>query len=273
MLAIKNISRYKAASIHLAISAGIAALVLAVMLALWYPPPLFTAMGGVELIVLVVGIDVAIGPLITLIVFDTRKKELLFDLSVVAALQLTALSYGSYAMYSGRPVFTVFTGQQFAVVAAAEIDPDDLAKAQAGEFRHLSLTGPHLVAVEPPTDPDELSNIAFGALAGLGIQHLPKYYVPYAKKRAQALAAARPLADLDIGPEDKLRLERYLAASGRNAAALRCLPVKTKRAPLTAMIDATSGDLLDLLGIKPDLAAPAPNDAGHPKVPRPVQTQ
>lgn len=252
MLSIRNVSRYKAASVHLGISAGIAALVLALMLALWYPQPLFKAMGGMELILLIVGVDVSIGPLITLIIFDTRKKELVFDLAVVAALQLAALGYGIYAMHSGRPVFTVFTEQYLAVVAAADMDPAELAKAPE-EFRHLSLTGPRLVAVEPPTDPDELSNIAFGAVFGLGIQHLPRYYVPYAAKRAQILAASRPLADLDLKGDDKERLERYLTGSGRPPAGLRCLPVKTKQGLRTAIIDGGSGDLLDILDVRPDL--------------------
>lgn len=174
MIAIQSLSRYRAAAIHLAISAVIATATLAIMLLLWYPFPLFSAMGGTELIVLIVGVDVAIGPLITLIIFDTRKKELIFDLTVVAALQVGALGYGAYAMHSGRPVFTVFTDPQLAVVAAAEIDPEELAKASKEEFRHLSLTGPRLVAAEPPTDPDELSNITFASLAGMGIQHLPE---------------------------------------------------------------------------------------------------
>lgn len=253
MIAIRNISRFRAASIHLTISAGIAALALGVMLALWYPPPLFAAMGGKELIVLIVGVDVAIGPLITLIIFDTRKKELVFDLAVIAALQLAALAYGVYAMHSGRPVFTVFAEPQLAVVAAAEIDPEELAKARVEEFRHLSLTGPRLVATAEPTDIEERNTIVFRSAFGLGMEYMPKYYVPYAEKRGEVLKASRPLADLDLRPDDRERLDRYLARSGRNTDDLRCLPVKTKLGLLTAIIDARNGDLFDILDIRPDL--------------------
>lgn len=105
MLAIRQMSRYRAATIHLAVSALIAAGTLALMLALWYPPPLFAAMGGTELALLIVGVDVAIGPLITLIIFDTRKKELLFDLATIATLQVMAIGYSVYSMHAGRPVF------------------------------------------------------------------------------------------------------------------------------------------------------------------------
>ena len=253
MISIKQISRFRAAAIHLALSAAIAVATVTVMLTLWYPTPLFGAMGGMELLILIVGVDVAIGPLITLIIFDTRKKELVFDLAVVAALQLIALSYGVYAMHSGRPVFTVFNGQILAVIPAADLDPKDLALGRSEEFRSLSLTGPRLVATEEPTDPEERSNIAFGSLGGFGIQHLPKHYVPYADKRTAVLAAAHPLDELDLGDEDKERLRRYLSRSGRKAADLRCLPVSTKRVLLTGVFDAGSGDLLDILDIRPTL--------------------
>ena len=64
-------SRWKAALIHLCISAAIAAIVSALLLFVWYPPPYFHAGGAGELLVLVVGVDVTLGPLITFIVFKS----------------------------------------------------------------------------------------------------------------------------------------------------------------------------------------------------------
>lgn len=252
MLAIKNLSRYRAASYHLVISAGIAAITLTVMLALWYPSPLFAAMGGMELIALIVGVDVAIGPLITLVIFDTRKKELLFDLAVIALLQVAALGYGVYTMSLARPVFMVATDLGIRVVPAVEIDDEELAKAQRDEFRHRPLTGPQLVAVQEPSDKKEREKIVFAALAGKGIQNLPQYFVPYAEKRTEVVKISRPLADLDLTDEDRAHLDAYLRRVGRKADELRCLPVTTKRGLLTAILDA-NGELLELLAIPPDL--------------------
>lgn len=251
MIISSSISRYKAASIHLAISAAIAAVVLAVMLALWYPPSLFRAMGGMALIALIVGVDVAIGPLITLIIFDTKKKELIFDLLVVTILQLAALSYGVYAMHSGRPVFIVFTGQSMAVASAADIDQEELAKATDDDFRNLSLTGPRLAAAIPPTDQKERDDLLFAGLAGFGIHQLPRYFVPYAQSRAQVLAATRPLSELSPNEDGAHRLQAYLDGAGKNIENLRFLPVTTRHATLLGIIDAQSGDLLEILKINP----------------------
>lgn len=251
MIAIRSISRFRAATVHLAASAAVAVAVLGVMLALWYPPPLFKAMGGTELVVLIIGIDVAIGPLITLIIFDTRKKELVFDLAMIAVLQLGALGYGIYAMHAGRPVFTVFTERRLAVVSAADIDPDELAKTHVDDFRRLSLTGPRLVAADSPTDPRELSELALAGLVGFGIQQLPKYYVPYVERRTQVLSVARPLVELVLTPEGQGVLQACLKRTGKKADELRFLPVTAKHGILLGMVDAATGNLLEILEIDP----------------------
>src|SRR5436190_21384151 len=93
VVTLTSINRWKASAIHLAISAAIGISVVVLMLALWYPQHYFAAMGGGTLIMLLIGVDVVIGPLITLIVFDPKKKNLRFDLAVIALLQLAALVY------------------------------------------------------------------------------------------------------------------------------------------------------------------------------------
>src|SRR5262249_31768987 len=87
-------TRWQAAPIHLLISAAIATAVVSSMLLLWYPRPFFAAAGGATLLVLLIGVDVVLGPLLTLVVYDPRKKTLALDLAIIAALQLAALAYG-----------------------------------------------------------------------------------------------------------------------------------------------------------------------------------
>ena len=84
----KQFSRWKAAGIHLAISVSIALVVVVFMFFLWYPTPYFQAMGGGGLLLLVTGVDVVLGPLITLVIFNTQKKSLKFDLMCVAIVQV-----------------------------------------------------------------------------------------------------------------------------------------------------------------------------------------
>src|SRR5688572_10458424 len=113
-------SRWRASGIHLLISVFIAAAGLALMLAAWYPGPLFQAAGGNELLFILVGVDVVIGPLITLAVFMAKKRGMRFDLAVIGTLQVAALLYGGWVVAASRPAFIVFVNDRFEVASALE---------------------------------------------------------------------------------------------------------------------------------------------------------
>ena len=73
-MTLQSLTRWKAFVLHLAISALIATTVVALVVMLWYPPPYFAAMGGETLLRLLIGVDVVLGPLITLIIFDQASR-------------------------------------------------------------------------------------------------------------------------------------------------------------------------------------------------------
>ena len=164
---ITSLNRWQAAAIHLALSALIAATAFGLIVALWYPGAYFDAMGGKDLLIVLVSVDVCIGPLLTLVVFNPAKKELPRDLTIIATLQFVALVYGAWVTFEARPVYTVFAKDHFDVVAANELDGADLAQA-APEYRSLSLTGPRIVGVRMPTDVNERNNVVFAVTDGKG---------------------------------------------------------------------------------------------------------
>src|SRR5688572_13652896 len=131
MLKLASLNRWQAAGSHLALSAIIGAAVLAAMILVWYPPPYFDAAGGNELVLLMVGIDVALGPLLTLAVFNPRKGmgKLRFDLAVIAFFQVAALAYGVHVMFVARPAYLVFAVDRFDLVMANTLPDAELAKA------------------------------------------------------------------------------------------------------------------------------------------------
>ena len=76
--------RFKASGIHLGISLVLAVLAGALVFGLWYPYPYREISGGRELFLLLVSVDVVLGPLITLAIFDRRKpgRELIRALCI-----------------------------------------------------------------------------------------------------------------------------------------------------------------------------------------------
>ncbi len=243
------LSRWKASGIHLLASAVIAAALVTVMLTVWYPWPLFAIAGGSGLMIILVGVDVVLGPLITLIIFRAGKKGLKYDIMFIAALQLAALAYGVYAVYSVRPAYLVYVIDRFDLVTAIDLEEADLAKARRDEFKHLPLGGPRYVAVTMPQDPTERQKIMESGLAGKDINLFPEYYLPYESQARVALGQAKSIAKLQ--ERDPAAVKEFLASSGRTADSLRFLPLRYRRGDGVVLLDAGTGMPVKILQIEP----------------------
>jgi hypothetical protein len=250
-MTLASLTRWKAFLIHLAISALIATAVVVLVVAVWYPGPYFAAMGGEILLRLLIGVDVVIGPLVTLIIFDPAKPRLKYDLAIIAALQLAALAYGSYVMFEARPVYTVFVKDRFEIVPANRVDPESLGRA-APEFRTLRLSGPRVVAALMPANSAEQAQIAFAAsLGGPDVAELPHLYVPYADAAPKIAAVARPLVALSRLGREEADLVSGIVATRGGGRSMGFVPVKARNHDLSAIVDRATGELVGFLPIHP----------------------
>lgn len=246
-------SRWKAALIHLYISAAITTAVSALLLLVWYPPPYFHAGGASELLALLVGVDVTLGPLITFIVFKSGKPGLKFDLAVIGIVQSIALVYGLNTVVSTRPVFLVAAVDRFVLVDANQIAPKDLAQASRPEWQRLSWTGPILVGTKLPTDPQEHSALLFNTLStGKDVQELPKYYVSYDQVVPSLLQRAQPVnALLKLYPDKHGEIDGWLKRHCANEAQVLWLPIQARNGDLVMMVRAKDGRPVGALPIDP----------------------
>lgn len=183
---------------HLGASGAVALLSAALVFGLWYPHPFDQLVGGRELFLLIVSVDLVSGPVLTLVVFNPRKPrpELVRDISVIVVLQLAALGYGLFTVMQARPVLLAFEGNRFRVIAAAELDMETLHEAH-GDLGRLSLTGPRLIGVRLAAagDADYLQSIK-QSLEGLHPAFRPSRWVPYEQQLKEAASQAKPLGDL-----------------------------------------------------------------------------
>jgi hypothetical protein len=252
MVTLQSMNRWKAFGIHLALSAVIAASVMALVIVVWYPPPYFDAMGGEMLLRLLIGIDVVLGPLITLIVFNPAKPRLKFDLATIAVLQLAALVYGGYVMFEARPVYNVFVKDRFETVPANGIDEASLARAK-DEFRSLPLSGPRVVAAKPPSDPDESFKVMTSAMSGgPDVAQLPHLYTPYDTVGSDAARAARPMVDLSRqGKDSATVVSDFISTHGNGGRSLGYLPVRARNKDFVAVVDRRTGEFVGYLAVNP----------------------
>ena len=250
----KQPPRVRAALVHLAICALIAAMVFLPIYLYWYPGALFGAAGGRDLFVLIVSVDVTLGPLITLIIFNPARKkpkELVLDLTVIAVIQLAALAYGTWVLYESRPAYIAFVKDRYELVRANGFPEGELEKAPK-EYQSLPLAGPRLVGVTLPTDPQERERLLSASLQGVDAQYFPRYYAPYDAVRDQVKAAAMPISRLrKINPAKAAEVDRAIASMGKKEEELRFLPLRAGKQDVAVLVDAKTGDVLGYAALDP----------------------
>lgn len=224
--------RLRAAGWHLAASLAVAAMVAALVFGLWFPGAYRTMAGGRDLLVLIMVVDVVLGPVLTFTAYNTGKTRghLSRDIATIAVLQLAALGYGLHTVYQARPVALVFEQDRFRVVSAAEVLIEELPKA-APEFRRLSLSGPKLMAVRKAEAGAERSAaLMAAALDGVDTSQRPMFWIPYdVNEREAATKAARPLSLLaEKYPDAAPAIDAFLADHGMTHAVAMFLPVRAR---------------------------------------------
>ena len=149
-------NRYKAAGIHFGWSACVGLLAALMVFAVWYPWPYREMSGGQQLFLMIVSIDLVLGPLLTLAVFNPRKlRTVMFrDLAVIVTVQLSALVYGLHVVHIARPVALVYEGTRFRTVSDVDVVHEELSAAPV-ELKRLSLSGPLVLATREPKDEKE----------------------------------------------------------------------------------------------------------------------
>ncbi len=245
-------SRWKAAAIHLSISIMIGLPILALLFLVWYPQPYFQAAGGQHLIIVLLGVHLVLGPVLTLILFKSGKKGMLFDLWTIAILQGTGLVYGLHVIAESRPIFIVAAVDRFNVITPADLDPADLTQGEKPEFRSESWTGPKLVAARLPTDVSERDELLFKSIGGKDLQNYPKYYVSYNEERLNLLKRAKSIESLRKNhPESAGILDRWISNHPSNTRKLAWVPIEAKNASLVMLLDADDGEVIQALPIDP----------------------
>jgi hypothetical protein len=148
----KPATRWGAFFVHLLISAVIFIVITIVVTAIWFPPP-FMPIGGWQGLQIVFLVDMVIGPLLTLIVYDRRKKSLPFDLSAIAALQAGCLLWGMLQVYGERPLLQLLTEENLTVLSL-----NDFRSQEVSEEALQNLPGPYPKAayLDLPTNPVEI---------------------------------------------------------------------------------------------------------------------
>jgi len=241
--------KLKASAIHLSISAFIIGVFYLFVLTVWYPSPFFQVSGLLGIMLMLVAIDLIIGPLLTFIVFKPNKPSLKFDLSVIAAIQIVALGYGAMAVYEGHPVYVAYTVDRFTLVSVGEADPTN---AKYNEFKVSTYGEPKVVYAKMPEKGEERNDLMFSAASeGRDLENYTEYYEPIDQYTDKILERSIAVDKILAYPDSKEELESFLKKQGKEAKEFAFLPLMGKAKVMLWALDRKNGKPVGVLDIDP----------------------
>lgn len=241
--------RLRASFIHISLSVFVAALSASLVFGLWYPYPYRDISGGRELFLLVVTVDVILGPLITLAVFDRRKswRVLSRDLGVVVLLQMCALGYGLWTVAVARPVHLVFEIDRFRIVHAIDV-PQELIPKTPADITALPFSGPSMLGVRAFRNGDEQVEMTITALQGVQLGFRPDLWQSYDSSRPDVLKVAKPVSQLKARfPAAVQSIDLALRQVGDAAAYAHYVPLAGRKDFWTVLVDGRNATILGFL--------------------------
>ena len=232
---------------HLSISFLIALLVIGLVFFVWYPAPLAKAVGVTNIFLMMLAIDVIVGPILGWLVYQEGKKTLKFDLSVIILIQIAALCYGVFSIEQGRPAWLVYNVDRFELVRKNELVDTNIQQAQP-RFQKPSWFKPQYVATEFAKDIQQRNDEMFAeVLGGISIAQRPERYVELTQAKTQIQQRALPLVELQqYNP--KTDVEKTLAEYPKANA---WLPLKANAVDMVVLVNKESASIIKIVDLRP----------------------
>ncbi|MCU7937771.1 MAG: hypothetical protein KZQ64_10850 [gamma proteobacterium symbiont of Bathyaustriella thionipta] len=238
--------------LHLAISASVISAFVLIVWFIWYPAPFLYIEGGFQIIMILVGVDVILGPLLTLIIYKPGKKWLVFDLSVIAAVQIAALIYGTYTIYLERPQYIVFTVDRFNLIAAGSIDT---SKLQDKTLESTIFDQPKFIFALQPENTKMKNNVRNNAFAGgKDIDRLPEHYRQYTLHKETLLNNHHQLKLshlLDTYPDIEEEIKKIEISQQMKRDAFIFYPLTGKKRDLIIILNNKNAQKVGYLDVDP----------------------
>lgn len=232
---------------HLLFSMVLGSASIFLVFCIWYPSPLHSAAGVTRVFLILLSVDMVLGPLLTLLVGQEGKKSLKFDISVILMVQFTALVYGMHTVAQGRPVWIVFNVDRFDMVQAYQVDEIYRQNAKP-EYQNFSWSGPRWIAARKPLDVEAQNDLLFESVyGGVDIPLRPDLYIPYTDEIPVVKEHALQLSDLEKYNQAKDVAKVLAAWPEANAF----LPMMARAGAMTILINRESGRVVAVVPLNP----------------------
>ena len=241
-------SRFKAAAIHFSISFLIFLVLLYFILIQWYPEPLFSTDGGWHVIRIIVGVDLILGPLLTLIIFKSGKPGLKFDLTMIALVQFLALSWGVWNSYNERPVAIIYTIDFFTPVPAYQLAKQGMT---ANKLKQFGDSRPIFIYSDMPKEKEQEALLK-SMRESIPLYLLTEYYKKFGKEQASILKSNSMNLEKYVADKPKLKkLYQKSLLTGTAKTNISYLALHSREKWITVIFDLDEMKIIDTIDIEP----------------------
>lgn len=173
-------TKLKAFFVHFLLSLILVVLIGFNIIYFWFPLEYLNLTEFKEISILIISVDLVLGPLLTFVIFQPNKKSIYFDLSVIALFQILAFTYGTYTLFQIHPVYLTFSGNSFSLISAKDVNPEN---SKYNEYKISKLSSMNLAYAEMPTDLTNLLNVIVGnkTKGNKNLEQRTEFYKPYSK--------------------------------------------------------------------------------------------
>lgn len=238
--------KFKAFAVHLSLSALVGLVCAFIIYKVWFIAPLEIATKITPIFLMMVGIDIIVGPLLTFLVYKKGKKTLKFDLSIIVVIQCIALIYGVFNIYQSRPLWIAFDQDAFYLVRANEVDLESEKKA-AIAYQSRIVSKPQFVSIKrPDIETQKGKELRFYDFMGMNLAvKKPELYDSMNNARQALSTQAFALQDLEkYNANTSLILSKYPQADA-------FLPLKTNVIDMTVLINKEKGEVVKIVDLRP----------------------
>jgi hypothetical protein len=243
--------RLKAFALHLLTSCAVLTLTLGGLYLGWYRWPGWYLTHVAPVIAVMVGVDVVLGPFLTLLIASPAKarRVLARDIALIATVQLIAFTYGTVQLWNGRPLYYAYSVNCLTVVQAYDLDAASMAAARAQEAaltpRWYSL--PRWVWAPLPEDSEKAAKIVQSAITGgSDVTAMPQYYRPWDAGLSDMRTQLKHVDDIKFfSSQEKALLKQRMTAAG--LASDEGIAFTGRSRPLLAVVDPKSMKILALI--------------------------
>lgn len=224
----------------------IALLAVVMVFYVWYPSPLAKANDVSHIFLMMLAIDIIVGPLLTLLVYKEGKKTLKSDLSVIILIQVSAFLYGFYTIAQGRPAWLVFYHDRFDQVTVVEISQKNHEKFKY-EYKNAPMLGPKFVAVKFSNNSETRKKDTLLELSGTTLAMRPERYLPLMDIKDQIREKAlnlELLRDFNSPLEIDKILKKYPTATA-------WFPLKTNTNDMVVLINTKKAEIVKIVDLRP----------------------